>query len=98
MAICFCPADCSWCRLALFEQGSTMAKPSVRWFVFRGALCLVVGLLALPDILPANSICTCADIRTGHCRRLVGFLMEKPLASGANLLCRSPLKPGISES
>src|SRR5438876_2825352 len=95
MAIRLCPADCAWCLLAQSEQRSTMAKPSVSWFVFGRAICLVVGLLALPDILPADSLCNCAGIRTGHCGRLVGFFAERPLASGANVLCRSPFEKGI---
>src|SRR6266516_1188999 len=98
MAICLCPADRSCCFLAHSEQRSTIAKPSVRWFVFGRAICLVVGLLALPDILPADSLHSCAGIRTGHCRRLVGFFAERPLASGANVLCRSHFEKGISWS
>src|SRR6476660_897184 len=98
MAICLCPADCPWFLLAQFEQRSTMAKPSVRWFVFGRAICLVVGLLALPDILPADSICACAGIRIGDRGRLVGFPTKGPLSFAANVLCRSPFEKGISWS
>src|SRR5436853_5672058 len=96
MAIRLCPADCAWCLLVHSEQRSTMAKPSVSWFVFGRAVCLVVGLLSLPDILPADSLCSCTGIRTGHCRRLVGFPTKGPLAFAANILCRSPFQKGIS--
>src|SRR6516225_11620853 len=98
MAIRLCLADCSWCFLAQSEQSSTMAKPSVDWFVSGGAICLVVGLLALPDILPADSVRSCFSTRIGDRRRLVGFFAKRPLASGANVLCRSPLEQGISWS
>src|SRR5438552_19088752 len=98
MAIRFHPADCSWCLLAHSEQRSAMAKPSVSWFVFGRVICFILGLLALPDILPADSVRPCAGIRIGHCGRLVGFLAERPLASGANVVCRSPLEEGISWS
>src|SRR6266702_714864 len=98
MAIRLCPANCSWCLLAHSEQRPTMAKPSVSWFVFGGAICPFMGLLALPDILSADSFRTCADIRTGDRGRLVGFFAEGPLASGANVFCRSPLEKGISWS
>src|SRR2546430_1215184 len=98
MAIRLCSADCSCRLLAHSEQRSTMAKPSVSWLVFGRAVCLVLGLLALPDIFPADSLCTCVAIRTGHCRRLVGFPTEGPLAFAANVLCRSPFEKGISWS
>src|SRR6266436_9692609 len=98
MAIRLCTADCPGCLLAQSEQRSTMAKASASWFVFGRAICPFFGLLALPDILPADSLRSCAGIRTGHCRRLVGFFEEGPLASGANVLCRSPLEEGISWS
>src|SRR6266496_135219 len=98
MAIRLCPADCPWCLLAQSEQRSTMAKPSVSRFVFGRTICLVVGLLALPDILPADSLCTWAGIRIGDRRRLVGFPTAGPLAFAANVLCRSPFAKGISWS
>src|SRR5437667_7822126 len=98
MAIRLRPADCSWGLLAQSEQRSTMAKPSISWFAFGRAICPVLGLLALPDILPADSLHSCAGIRIGHCGRLVGFLAERPLAFAASLLCRSPLEKGISWS
>src|SRR6516225_6334459 len=98
MAIRLCPAYCSWCLLAQSEQCSAMAKPSVSWFVSGGAICLVVGLLALPDILPADSVRSCFGIRIRDRRRLVGFFAKRPLASGANVLCRSPLEQRISSS
>src|SRR6266542_211799 len=98
MAIHLCPADCSRCLLAQSEQHSTIAKPSVAWFVFGGAIWPVVGLLSLPDILSADSLCTCTDIRIGDRGRLVGVFAEGPRASGADVLCRSPLEKGISWS
>src|SRR6266508_3957409 len=96
MAIRFCPANCSWSLLAQSEQRSTLAKPSVAWIVFRGAIWPVLGLLALPDIFPADSVRSCTGIRTGHCGRLVGFFAEGPLAFGANVLWRSPVEQRIS--
>src|SRR6266404_5595984 len=95
MAICLCPADRCCCFLAHSEQRSTIAKPSLSWFVFGRTICLVVGLLALPDILPADSLHSCTGIRIGDRGRLVGFFVERPLASGANILCRSPFEKGI---
>ncbi len=75
-----------------------MANPSVSWFVFGRAICLVVGLLTLPDILPADSLRSYADIRIGDRRRLVGFPTKGPLAFAANVLCRSTFEKGISWS
>src|ERR1700751_4859376 len=98
MAIRLCPGNCSCCFLAHSEQRSTMENPSVTWFILGRAISPVVGLLALPDILSANSVGCCACLRTGHCGRLVGFFAERSLVSAANILCRSPLEQGISWS
>src|ERR1051326_2929179 len=96
MAIYYRPADRSWCVLAHAEQGSAIAKPSVSWCAFSGAICAVLGLLALRSILPANSVGSCTGIRIGDRGNLVDFFTETPLASDADVLCRSSVEQDVS--
>ena len=57
-----------------------------------------MGLLALSNILSADSRGSRAGIRIRGRGRLFGFLTEEPLASRANILYRPRLEQGISPS
>ena len=83
MALHFCPGDSCRCRLAQPEEPAAAAKlPVVRFFTGRVA-CPFVGLLPLPDFLPACSLHFCGCTSSGRRGGLDRFFAERPLVFSA---------------